>query len=331
MASTCVKTLLVGLSGPSSSGKTTLARLLRSVFTLEVSDGSAITATRPFILHEDDFYKSDDLIPVVTMPSGKAVQDWDTIGALDIGLLEAALVYVRDHGKLPAGLKSKEDLNDAADSGVHKRIVQSLRSEATQRLQKVFEDAATTVDMQQTRHLALALVEGFLLYAPPDQPSHPLRLVHDIIHIPLFLPATYTLLKERREKRTGYVTIGPAPTPSPQIEMTAIDVQSARYQEEKGANEYTPPDVNFWTDPPGYVDDIVWPRYITDHAWLLLPQDTKPDIDVEKLKQLIGEGRNAREDVGVLVAPGQGEASMEELLHWAVDEILKVAERLFTQ
>ena len=40
-------TIIIGLSGPSSSGKTTLARILRSIF------------PSLFIIHEDDFYKTD--------------------------------------------------------------------------------------------------------------------------------------------------------------------------------------------------------------------------------------------------------------------------------
>ena len=42
------KAVIVGISGSSSSGKTTLARLLRDVF------------PNTFILHEDDFYKPED-------------------------------------------------------------------------------------------------------------------------------------------------------------------------------------------------------------------------------------------------------------------------------
>jgi dephospho-CoA kinase len=41
------KAIVVGISGCSSSGKTTLARLLRDIF------------PGTFILHEDDFYKQD--------------------------------------------------------------------------------------------------------------------------------------------------------------------------------------------------------------------------------------------------------------------------------
>lgn len=41
------KAVVVGLSGCSSSGKTTLARLLRDIF------------PNTFVLHEDDFYKPE--------------------------------------------------------------------------------------------------------------------------------------------------------------------------------------------------------------------------------------------------------------------------------
>jgi nicotinamide/nicotinate riboside kinase len=41
------KALVVGISGASSSGKTTLSRLLRDIF------------PNTFILHEDDFYKPE--------------------------------------------------------------------------------------------------------------------------------------------------------------------------------------------------------------------------------------------------------------------------------
>ena len=41
------RTIVIGISGVSSSGKTTLARLLRDLF------------PETFILHEDDFYKPE--------------------------------------------------------------------------------------------------------------------------------------------------------------------------------------------------------------------------------------------------------------------------------
>jgi nicotinamide/nicotinate riboside kinase len=56
-------TFIIALSGPSSSGKTTLARLLQRIFsnqpqTQEGSQLSKLIST--FIIHEDDFYYSDD-------------------------------------------------------------------------------------------------------------------------------------------------------------------------------------------------------------------------------------------------------------------------------
>ena len=60
------KALVVGISGPSSSGKTTLARLLQRIFcgvTLNVgpeSETEAEDKLNTFIIHEDDFYYPDD-------------------------------------------------------------------------------------------------------------------------------------------------------------------------------------------------------------------------------------------------------------------------------
>lgn len=53
------KAVIIGISGPSSSGKTTLARLLQRVFcgvNLKPKD----THLNTFIIHEDDFYFPDD-------------------------------------------------------------------------------------------------------------------------------------------------------------------------------------------------------------------------------------------------------------------------------
>ncbi|OAX84822.1 hypothetical protein ACJ72_00814 [Emergomyces africanus] len=346
------KTIVVGISGPSSSGKTTLARLLRTVFTpesdprpgfrdaetgvvenkdTEGADGDRKKDDEPlrvFIIHEDDFYKPDDQIPVTTTSSGKRVQDWDTLGALDIRQLVSALSYVRSRGILPPRLISKEDLNDATDSGVSEDTIRRVRDEVTRRLEAILSTKCD--ESSGSMPLSLAFLEGFLLYAPPDDENHPLRNVHDNIHVPLFLPATYSVMKERREGRTGYVTIGPAPTPKPdennnnnnQSRSTKSGADGIGNIEEDGDPL---PHQNFWTDPPGYVDDIVWPRYIADHQWLLLPDPGVPRNE-EELKEAVGEGEHVREDVGVLVAPGKGSADMTQLLEWGVKEILRVVE-----
>lgn len=58
MAETPTQTLIVGISGPSSSGKTTLARLLQRIFCGVNLDNKQQLNT--FIIHEDDFYYPDD-------------------------------------------------------------------------------------------------------------------------------------------------------------------------------------------------------------------------------------------------------------------------------
>jgi nicotinamide/nicotinate riboside kinase len=229
---------------------------------------------------------------------------------------------------LPPRFKSKEDLNEVTDSGVDDATVARIRAHAAERLKqilKLIEDR--NIDNNQSKQLllSLAFVEGFLLYAPPNSPSHVLRPVHDKIEVPLFLPATYTLVKARREGRTGYVTIGPAPAPIMNSDGTRAGEPLGENPLE-GQGDDDEPRQNFWDDPPGYVDDIVWPCYITNHAWLLLSPDSPPPASNDQLSDIVGEGKDVRGDVGVRVAPGRGEAPMAQLLEWAVNEVLKSVE-----
>ncbi|KAJ5962079.1 hypothetical protein N7501_007020 [Penicillium viridicatum] len=318
------KAVIIGISGPSSSGKTTLARLLQRVFCgVNLKEDSRLNT---FIIHEDDFYFPDDKIPYTTTASGEKIQDWDTASAIDIPFLSQALHYVRENGTLPPRLRSKEDQNDTTDSGVSDEAVQELRDIVRSRLQNEAAEKSPII----------AFLEGFLLFAPPEQEQHVLRSVHDAIHLPLFLPAAYELVKARREGRSGYVTVGPAPEPVQSTEDggdggdggkdggngktgTEIDLE---------AEDDRPPQ-NFWVDPPGYVDDVVWPRYVTDHAWLLIAEDGDEDqkdgsqsMTEAELVRRIGDGTRARTDVGVEVAPGCGSAGMDGVLRWAVELIL---------
>lgn len=351
-------TLIIGISGPSSSGKTTLTRLLQSVFSgLEYpnnNDNNNNTPINPnpqswlqtFIIHEDDFYLPDDKIPYTKTQTGKIVQDWDTIDAIDVPFLASSLAYVRRHGSLPPRLKSKEDLNEATDSGVERRVIDFLRGSVEGRLRDL-ESRSRRLQMEM-RTKTLAFLEGFLLYSPPesetkDKDTHILRPIHNNIHLHLFLPASYDIVKKRREARSGYVTIGPAPDPDPSFitprlpqrgssgSLSEHDKRQQRQEEEEVDlhKEDDRPPQNFWTDPPGYVDDIVWPRYVRDHAWLLLPEEGKEKgldadtMDDQELIKRVGQGTNVRTDAGVTVAPGQGVLPMVDLLKWAVDEVMR--------
>ncbi|KAI5300584.1 ribosylnicotinamide kinase [Ascosphaera pollenicola] len=302
--------LLVGIGGPSSGGKTTLARLLLSVFQngLRTDRGGEF---RSFIIHEDDFYKPDDQIPVAILPSGEEVADWDVVEALDTESLKKALAHVREHGALPPSYQSKEDLNQKTDAGVDENTIMRLRNHVAQKLHSIIGD----------RKLILSLLEGFLLYASPNDEAHPLHDIDRLIQVPFFLPVTYSLLKKRRESRKGYVTIGPSG--SPHTSDTHIENPTQEQRDEAGDGKHAE---HFWVDPPGYVDDITWPRYVRDHAWLLAP-DAPPDAAEADLVEMVGEGKYIKQDARLLIAPGMGEGNMTEILEWSTEEILKAIEK----
>ncbi|KAE8325043.1 hypothetical protein BDV39DRAFT_179596 [Aspergillus sergii] len=322
------QTGVIGISGPSSSGKTTLARLLQRIFSK--ADECLFT----FIVHEDDFYFPDDRIPYTTTASGKTVQDWDTIDAIDVKFLSSALSYIREHGHLPPRLKSIQDLNEKSDSGVDEGTILQLQQEVGSRLRSLFQqqqqqqpgsgNEGAIAPVKRT----IAFLEGFLLYSPPESEdkNHVLRPVHENIDVHLFLPAPYDMVKSRREGRSGYVTSGPAPEP------TSLPQRRSVSDEVDLEGEDDRPPQNFWTDPPGYVDDIVWPRYVQDHAWLILPEGEPQksntlSADSQELINKVGQGVNLRTNAGVIVAPGEGTRPMVDILKWAVEEVLKYLER----
>lgn len=237
--------LLVGLSGPSSSGKTTIARLLRDIF------------PNTIILHEDDFYLPEDQLPIKS-----GIVDWDSAGSLDIVALVEALTHLRATGSVPAGFVSKEDRNDVGESGVSAETVRQLKDEVSERLGRGAES---------TQAQRLVIVDGFLLF------GETVKAVRECFDIRLMLRATYAAAKKRREARSGYATIE-----------------------------------GFWEDPPGYVDKIVWPAYVEEHAFLF------EDGDVEgKIKG------NVMDELGIQIHPDAG-CTVEQMLRWAIERIVPV-------
>lgn len=168
--------LLVGISGPSSSGKTTLSRLLRDIF----------PPSKLFILHLDDFYLTDAEIPVKS-----GIQDWDCLESLNLTELVQALRDIKQHGKSPDWLVSKEDQNSVGEHGVSEADLQRLRNEVKSWL-------AARPEWDQRR---ICLVDGFLLF------SQDMEDIRSIFDVRLFLRTSYETAKRRREARTGYVTL----------------------------------------------------------------------------------------------------------------------------
>jgi nicotinamide/nicotinate riboside kinase len=163
--------LLLGISGPSSSGKTTLSRLLRSIF-----PPSSIS-----ILHLDDFYLTDAEIPI-----RNGIQDWDCLDSLNLSLLKSALDHIKQHGTSPAWLESKEDQNSVGDHGVSAAVVDALRERVSE---------------MKWEGRRICIVDGFLLF------SEDMRDIRALFDVRLFLRTSYTTAKKRRGARSGYVTL----------------------------------------------------------------------------------------------------------------------------
>ncbi|KAH7122212.1 P-loop containing nucleoside triphosphate hydrolase protein [Dendryphion nanum] len=228
--------LLVGISGPSSSGKTTLSRLLRDIF------------PSTFILHLDDFYLTDADIPLKD-----GIQDWDCVESLNLPLLHEALSYVKLHGKSPPSLESKEDLNSVGPHGVAPADIDHWK----QYIGRLLEEYAWDTP--------IAIVDGFLLF------SESMAAIRQLFDVKLFLRTSHTAAKKRRDARSGYVTLE-----------------------------------GFWQDPPGYVDRIVWPNYVDDHAFLFENGQVHNALDLTVCHALGIDGMplEAEEDMGRCVEWG---------------------------
>jgi nicotinamide/nicotinate riboside kinase len=102
------------------------------------------------------------------------------------------------------------------------------------------------------------------------------------LDIKLFLRTTYAKAKARREARDGYVTLE-----------------------------------GFWADPPGYVDKIVWPNYVEEHAWMFQGGDVEGEFKMDVLEK---EGIKVQDKVGV-------DGDIEKTFEWTVDTILDELKR----
>ncbi|KAL7624357.1 ribosylnicotinamide kinase [Parahypoxylon ruwenzoriense] len=289
------KAFIVGISGASSSGKTTLARLLRDVF------------PNTFVLHEDDFYK-----PETELPIKEGLLDWDCAEAISIPDLARALSHIRAHGTFPVSLlsrtrrkprrtnsppgfqprlDSKEDQNSIGAVPVPRAAVAAARDRvaAWSRpgqpghaiLGPSSAGASANLDEEakgKGAGLRICIVDGFLLYSPEMEAGG----VTAQLDAKLFLVVSRVRATERRAARDGYVTLE-----------------------------------GFWTDPPGYVEKVVWPNYVAAHARLF----ERGDVDRGRLDE------RALRDKGILAqVGGDDDVDMRTTFDWAVDMLMRQLE-----
>jgi nicotinamide/nicotinate riboside kinase len=253
-------TLLIAISGPSSSGKTTLSRLLRDV----LNSSPKLSA---FILHEEDFYKTDAEIPV----NAEGLQDWDCLESIDLPLLERTLVHIKEHGTLPDGFESKEDQNAVGKVDLSWDVIQRAKEDTQKLLQSEDNERHEGKEVK----LRVAIIDGFLLF------SESMASVRSLFNVKLFLRTDYATAKRRREARSGYVTLE-----------------------------------GFWEDPPGYVEKVVWPNYVKDHAFLFKNGHVEGELDDYVLERL-----------GIVAMPGESEGNMTKCFKWAFSSVIDGIER----
>ncbi|KAI1111227.1 nicotinamide riboside kinase 1 [Nemania sp. NC0429] len=183
------KAIIVGISGASSSGKTTLARLLRDVF------------PHTFILHEDDFYR-----PETELPSRDGLLDWDCAEALNFDDMARALEHIRAEGTFPPFVDSKEDQNTIGQCPVPPSAIEAARSRVEAWLSPgqpghaLFSPSSSA----QEPPLRLCILDGFLLYGP-DPPLS--RVADELLDVKFLLTVSRSRATARREARDGYVTL----------------------------------------------------------------------------------------------------------------------------
>ncbi|KAI9696303.1 MAG: ribosylnicotinamide kinase [Bogoriella megaspora] len=164
---------VLGISGPSSAGKTTLARLLARVFAPHVK----------LILHGDDFCRDIKLIPIIN-----GYPDADGPSGVDFEKLKNTLNFVRSSGgKLPESFRgwyddAFPDQEEKALDMVPPDTLQQLQDHVLQQL----GDAKYSI----------VIIEGFLMYHRSD--------ILKTMDSKLFLRLSHEEAKRRRFARPSY-------------------------------------------------------------------------------------------------------------------------------
>ena len=171
---------LVALSGPTSSGKTTIATALKSIF----------PPTTPFsILHADDFYKADSQMPI----HSTKVRDWDCAAALDLPKFRDTLRHIRAGGETPHKLIKQGGLEDgvhAHKSGLEEDFLERARQDVAKWLEGV------------RKQRKIVLVEGFLLFGEGVKDE-----LAGLFDLRILLRSSREQSMQRRKSRNGYVTL----------------------------------------------------------------------------------------------------------------------------
>ncbi|RCK59498.1 Nicotinamide riboside kinase [Candida viswanathii] len=159
--------VLVALGGPSSSGKTTVAKSLR-----------LLLPHNTLLIHLDDFYLTDSEIPI---DKDTGYQNWDCPEAIDFGK------FVECIKNFKQGVYS--DIKSIEPTEADLKLLQLEESDLHSKI---------TECGYKFKQRKIILVDGFMLFHDPD--------IINLFDVKLFFHAPFETLKHRRESRNGYTT-----------------------------------------------------------------------------------------------------------------------------
>lgn len=162
-----MKLVVVGIGGPSSSGKTTVAKALHSLYPSST------------LVHLDDFYYPDEQIPV---NEEIGVQNWDCADAINWAKFKKYIEAVRLSNGAFLPVESLE--MDA---------LLKLSEEETENL------SALAYGQVPASEFHFVFVDGFMIFHSDE--------ISRLFDVKLFFRAPYEVLKARRESRLGYNTV----------------------------------------------------------------------------------------------------------------------------
>lgn len=157
---------VIGVSGPSCSGKTTLARHLRTIL------GNSE------IVYMDDWYKPEKDLPL----DEDGEPDWDVPQSFDIQGLSEFVKDCKKRGTLPGVGPTREEFNNKSPS--------LLSAYETNELALFFADIVGDEPV--------LIVEGLYTFYDSD--------LREQLDLKILCPVNYEILKARREAREGYHT-----------------------------------------------------------------------------------------------------------------------------
>ncbi|QLQ79655.1 hypothetical protein HG537_0C03030 [Torulaspora globosa] len=160
--------VLIAISGCSSSGKTTIAKFLNQLFPQSI------------LLHEDDFYKHDEEVP---LDPKYGIRNWDSPDALDMKSFEKELDWIKQTGQISKELIHNGNVDDIEKFDIEQDFLANLKKQCA----------------SVTSTAKIVIVDGFMIYHSP--------LITSKFDVKILIRAPYEVLKKRRAARPGYQTL----------------------------------------------------------------------------------------------------------------------------